>query len=449
MNYDNVLIPEANVRGYLSLVSGTKAIVIFVHGSYSSMLSARNLFVSKSLNYNGISTLLVNLLSENEKNRGNEYENLNFNIQFITHRLILITNWVLRHPKIKNFSLGYIGSSTGAAAALMASTMITEISAVACRGGRTDLVDPQILSRIKAHVLFIVGEEDLNIKSNNKKVFKKLNKTASKEMIMVSKASHLFEESGKMDQVSNILNRWLRMKLLSETNLNEFSISNKAYTFRSSWIKSRFQIKFVDRYSAALLLSDLLTKYKNKDNLSFIGIPRGGVLMAYSISRKLSSGRFSIILSQRLLHPFYPEVTIGSIFQDGSIYLAPTSKTISNELLEDEISRQRQLLDRKKKLYMIIAEEYDFRNRVIILMDDGSYTGATVLGAYNWLRSFGPNKIIFATPIISRTALEQVRGKLDKIEYLRSPKYVSSIDDYYINFQPPTEKEILGMLKQR
>jgi putative phosphoribosyl transferase len=449
MNYENILIPIAKVRGHLSLSSGSKAIIILVHGSNSSMLSARNLLIARNLNNNGISTLLVDLLTENEKIQEYEYRNLNFNIEFLTNRLILITNWVLRNPKTKNLSIGYIGSSTGATAALIASTRISKIVAIVCRGGRTDLIDEQILNRVKAHVLLIVGERDLNAIASNKKFYKKLNKVGSKRMVIVSAASHLFEESGKIEEVSNILNEWLITKLLSDVDNNEYPFSKKPNISRLFWIKSLFQFKFVDRYSAASLLIDLLHKYRNKDNVSFLGIPRGGVMMADLVSTKLSAGTYSIILSQRLINPFYPEETVGAIFQDGSVCLVPSSKTISPKLLQLEISRQRQSLEKKIKFYKIDAEEYDLRNRDIIIIDDGCYTGATVLGAYKWIRSFEPNKIILATPVISRPALQQLKGKLDKIEYLRSPKYVSSIDDYYINFRPPTENEILRLLKQR
>lgn len=449
MNYDNVLIPIAKVRGYLTLSSHTRAIAIIVHGSNSSMLSARNILISRNLNRNGISTLLVDLLTNNEKMQEHEYDNLSFNIEFLTHRLILITDWVLRNPKTKDLSIGYIGSSTGAAAALIASTMAPQIKTVVCRGGRTDLVDEKVLNRIKAHVLFIVGESDFSVLASNKKVYKILNKTESKKMIVVSAASHLFEESGKIEEVSNILNQWLRTKLLSEIDDYEHSISYKSDISKLSFIKSLFQIKFLDRYSAAIMLIDLLKKYRKKDNVTILGIIRGGVLMADSISRKLTLGKYSIILSQRLLDPFYPETTIGSIFQDGSVCLVDNSKAISNKLLQDEIARKRELLETKKKLYMIDSEEYDLRDRNIILIDDGCYTGATILGSYNWIKSFEPRKIILATPIISRYALEQLKVKLDRIEYLRSPKHVSSIDEYYISFKPPTEKEILKLIKQR
>lgn len=449
MYHENIFIPVAEVHCRLSLSSSSRAIIIIIHGGNSSMLSARNLIIARNLNNNGISTLLVDLLTENEKNQEYDYRYLNFNIEFLANRLKLVTNWVLRNPKTKNLSIGYIASSTSVAATILASTMIPEVDAIVCRGGRTDLIDDQIRERVRAHVLLIVGEKDFNIIATNKKFYKKLNKTKSKKMIIVADSSHLFEEPGKIEEVAKIMNRWLRTKLLSENDISEFPFSLKMNIPRLARIKSLFQFRFADRYSAASLLINLLDKYRNNDNLAFLGIPRGGILMADLISRKLSSSTFNIILSQRLIDPSYPEITMGAIFQDGSVSLVPSSKTISKKLLNLEISRQRQLVSRKIELYRIDDEKYDLKNRDIMLVDDGCYTGATILCACKWIRSFKPNKLILATPVISRPALQLLKGKFDEIEYLRCPKHVYSIDDYYIDFSPPTENEILNMLKQR
>src|SRR5690606_33689382 len=95
---------------------------------------------------------------------------LKFDLDFLVQRLTFVTDWVLQHPKTKQLSIGYAGSSTSAAAALIASSKIPHIKVVVSRGGRTDLVDEQTLDQIKAHVLFVVGEKDYNILATNKKV---------------------------------------------------------------------------------------------------------------------------------------------------------------------------------------------------------------------------------------------------------------------------------------
>jgi dienelactone hydrolase len=198
-----VKIPINSIKldGILGIPKNAKGIVIFAHGSGSSRFSPRNNFVARELRKVGLATLLFDLLTEEEDLI---YEN-RFNIKLLAERLITVTKWVKANDEIKNLKIGYFGASTGAAAALQASTKIEDIKAIVSRGGRPDLV-LDYLPKVKAATLLIVGELDKYVIELNKIAYEKLK--AEKELIIIPGASHLFEEPGKLEEVSRLAKDW-------------------------------------------------------------------------------------------------------------------------------------------------------------------------------------------------------------------------------------------------
>lgn len=194
-------INSINLDGILGIPKNAKGIVIFAHGSGSSRFSPRNNFVAGELRKAGLATLLFDLLTEDEDLI---YEN-RFNIDLLAERLIAVTKWVKNNNEIKNLKIGYFGASTGAAAALQASTKIEDIKAIVSRGGRPDLV-LDYLPKVKAATLLIVGELDEYVIELNKIAYEKLK--AEKELVIIPAASHLFEEPGKLEEVSRLAKNW-------------------------------------------------------------------------------------------------------------------------------------------------------------------------------------------------------------------------------------------------
>ena len=164
-------------------------------------------------------------------------------------------------------------------------------------------------------------------------------------------------------------------------------------------------MKFADRNSAGYILANMLNKYKNKKNIRLIGIPRGGVIITDVIARKLSLKGFNIVLSRRLRSPNNSENTIGAIFQDGSIYISPESENFSYEYLQMEIAKQKKELEKQISLFGIHDEIYDLKDKTVILVDDGCYTGSTILCSCKWIKSYHPYKIIVASPVIPKNTL--------------------------------------------
>jgi pimeloyl-ACP methyl ester carboxylesterase len=145
---------------------------------------------------------LADLLTRHEDET---YSN-RFDIKLLSQRLIDITNWVLSEPELKSLPIGYFGASTGAASALTAAAIMKDkIKAIVSRGGRPDLalID---FSKIQAATLLIVGEKDYDVLILNQNVYKELN--CAKELAVVTGATHLFEETGALEQVASLAADW-------------------------------------------------------------------------------------------------------------------------------------------------------------------------------------------------------------------------------------------------
>jgi putative phosphoribosyl transferase len=201
------------IEGDLTIPSITidaKGIVIFAHGSGSSRHSPRNQYVAQVLNNAGIATLLIDLLTKEEEKIDDVTREHRFNINLLARRLLASTDWISQYSKIRNLSIGYFGASTGAAAALVAaSERPNVISAIVSRGGRPDLAGQQVLNRIQAPTLLIVGENDKQVIHLNEKALEQLSRLEKKKkIIIIPGATHLFEEPGTLEEVARRAIGW-------------------------------------------------------------------------------------------------------------------------------------------------------------------------------------------------------------------------------------------------
>jgi len=204
-------IDSVSLEGMLGLPEGTKGIVLFAHGSGSSRLSPRNNFVAGILRKAGIGTLLFDLLTEEE----DMVYSTRFDIDLLTERLILATNWLKNQPQSEGLRIGYFGASTGAAAALQAAAKSDfPIFAIVSRGGRPDLAMSH-LSKVKASTLLIVGGFDESVIGLNQQAYDEL--ACERELIIVPGATHLFEETGTLEEVARLAAEWFVRHLATKT----------------------------------------------------------------------------------------------------------------------------------------------------------------------------------------------------------------------------------------
>ena len=203
---EEVVISAGNLSlpGTLSLPSelATRGLVIFAHGSGSSRLSSRNRAVAASLVDAGCATLLFDLLTDGE---ASDRRNV-FDIPLLAQRMVAATTWARQQQSIENLPVSYFGASTGAAAALVAETMVEEpIAAIVSRGGRPDLAG-DALPRVKAPTLLIVGSLDAQVLELNRMAQSRM--ACETALTIIPGATHLFEEPGTLEQVAEVAREW-------------------------------------------------------------------------------------------------------------------------------------------------------------------------------------------------------------------------------------------------
>jgi putative phosphoribosyl transferase len=192
----------AVLGGHLTVPEDARGVVVFAHGSGSSRHSPRNRFVADGLNRAGLGTLLFDLLTEEEES---DRRNV-FGTGLLARRLADATGWLHGRPEVAALPVGYFGASTGAAAALWASTEPgTDIAAVVSRGGRPDLAEPR-LPRVTAPTLLIVGGDDDVVLALNRQAEAQL--TCEDDLAVVPGATHLFAEPGALEEVTEQAADW-------------------------------------------------------------------------------------------------------------------------------------------------------------------------------------------------------------------------------------------------
>ena len=199
------------LEGSLEIPDAAPGIVVFVHGSGSSHRSTRNRDVAKILRDAGIGTLLFDLLTIDEDEDERATGHRRFDIDLLATRLEIATEWLMSQPRARGRPIGYFGASTGAAAALVAAARLDDlIAAVVSRGGRPDLAD-KYLPRVTAPTLFVVGERDEPVLELNQLAYARMRCT--RELVVVPRASHLFEEHGAIEKVAALASGWFREHL--------------------------------------------------------------------------------------------------------------------------------------------------------------------------------------------------------------------------------------------
>ena len=186
-------------------------LVIFAHGSGSSRFSRRNRAVAGGLEAGGFATLLLDLLTGEEEAVDERTREYRCDVDLLGRRVVGATDWVQARPDLHRLPIAFFGASTGAAAALITAAERPEIArAVISRGGRPDLAG-EALPMVQAPTLLIVGGNDQPVIELNREAMHRMR--APVELRIVPGATHLFEESGALEEVSKLATDWCNRHL--------------------------------------------------------------------------------------------------------------------------------------------------------------------------------------------------------------------------------------------
>ncbi|HSG93718.1 MAG TPA: phosphoribosyltransferase family protein [Methylotenera sp.] len=206
---------------------------------------------------------------------------------------------------------------------------------------------------------------------------------------------------------------------------------------------------FHDRNQAAILLAEQLKDYQGKNPL-ILAIPRGAVPMAKIIADQLN-GEFDVVLVRKLRAPEYPELAIGAIDESGWTYIADHAASVGadSEYIEIETLQQMATIKQRRAQYTPVRPPIDPAGRVVIVIDDGLATGATMIAALHGLRSRKPARLICAIPVSPPETLRKIQPLADQVVCLDTPNNFRAVGQFYADFPQVEDKDVIKVLQSR
>jgi len=208
---------------------------------------------------------------------------------------------------------------------------------------------------------------------------------------------------------------------------------------------------FKDRKDAGQYLAKRLTKYRNRDDVVVMALPRGGVPVAYEVAKALNAP-LDIFLVKKLVVPGFEEYTIGAIASGGIRVLNEalvSQLEIPTKIVDEVTAREFTELERQERLYRGARNPLDVTGQTVIIVDDGMATGSTMRAAVRALRKKNPKKIVIAVPLGQREVCNSFKQEVDTVVICAlMPEPFNAVGVFYRKFPQTTDAEVQLLLRQ-
>jgi len=205
-----------------------------------------------------------------------------------------------------------------------------------------------------------------------------------------------------------------------------------------------------DRRQAGAHLAGLLDRFRDRDDAIVLGLPRGGIPVASEVARALAAP-LDIFLVRKLGLPGYPELAMGAIASGGIRVLnadVVAAYSIPGDVI-DRIAREELAeLERRERLYREGCANIDLSGRLVLLVDDGLATGATMKAAVAAVRRHHPVRVVVAVPVGSAKTCREFTKVADEIVCARAPEYFAAVGQWYRDFSQTTDEEVQSLLRE-
>ena len=207
---------------------------------------------------------------------------------------------------------------------------------------------------------------------------------------------------------------------------------------------------FKDRHDAGKQLIPPLQKYQNDPNAIVLGLPRGGVVVAYEVAKGLHLP-LDITCPRKIGAPFNPELAIGAITETGEgifdDYLIFRLQ-VPEKYIQETVEKEKKVAQQRSKLYRKNRPKIPLENKTVIIVDDGLATGSTMRAAIKSVSSEGTEKIVVAVPVSPPHTLEMIQNEADEVICLDTPPHFAAVGQFYENFTQTEDQDVIDFLNR-
>jgi predicted phosphoribosyltransferase len=202
--------------------------------------------------------------------------------------------------------------------------------------------------------------------------------------------------------------------------------------------------RFQDRAEAGRMLAEKLEGFANRLDVVVLGLPRGGVPVAYEVARRLKAP-LDVFLVRKLGVPGQDELAMGAIASGGVCFFNSGTEGIPKRAVEAVVAREQIELKRRETAFRT-GPSIELRDRLVVLVDDGLATGASMRAAVLAVREPQPKRVVVAVPVAAPETIEEFAREVGEIVYVQAPGDFTGVGQWYDDFTQTTDHEVRALL---